>query len=444
MGLLMNNIPNIHVFEERLTSDFHDLIQLQFAMRKLEPPTVNDRIAEAFRYIGKIYTDQSQRFNALFQQLPPPIQRSITIIGSLSQGAFMGFVGYLSVLGINRLIPKITNVAMIQGPINLIPFVLLGVAINAVVETALLTHDIARLILGERKVYENQDCPETTSRLGQLRQHVWKVIGRFEKLQEDIDTIFSNLFKIRTAKQLKAENIPDRDLQFLEIFRRAFGEQVKESIINFVPPELGIYAVEALGFTVIGAHLFVSLYPLIFLFGLVNKVVQVWEKVEFEATQEQKRHEQEQKRHEQEVLEEQHQHERETKMYCDILAAMYPAEFAELDAREQAEANKVQEEKDKAAENGEHVKAVNQLIAEFVIIDKSHFKFDPSEHADKLAYRPTVFQSYKTNGLPVRNHDENSLILEDEPLDISQLDQGLVDHLIIVELELEIQQKTIT
>ena len=125
--------------------------------------------------------------------------------------------------------------------INPLPYVLSGVLSAAIVETVRLTYDIGMMILGDREHYENLAHPEEENFVSRLRQHTWKVISKSEKIPHDIDVVFSRILNIRTAKEIRDKNMSDRDLYFMEIARRAFGEQVYETATSVIPQEMGVY-----------------------------------------------------------------------------------------------------------------------------------------------------------------------------------------------------------
>jgi hypothetical protein len=137
-------------------------------------------------------------------------------------------------------------------------------------------------------VYEDLSHLEKASTVDHLRHRTWKVIGRVEKLQQDIDGVFSHILGIRTAKEIRKKHIPDRDLYFMEIARRAFGEQVFETVGSAVPLELGVYVVEACGYTVFGGHLFM-LHGVTFLTGMMLKVQQVYNEIDLEEIERKRR-----------------------------------------------------------------------------------------------------------------------------------------------------------
>ena len=209
-----------------------------------------------------------------------PLSRPIQIILSLGTGAAIGYAMYW----ITRLVVKLGFVSQGEGAtISPIPYVLAGVITQAIVETARLVYDAALAILGDRKEYENGAFPENATTLDRFRKHSWNVIGKIEDVQYKIDTVFSRIFNIRTGKEIRDQQIPDKDLRFVEIVRRAFGEEVFETFSTVVPREMSVYVVEAFGYTILGGHLALGLLGgLNFIAGLIGKIHGVYKKIENE------------------------------------------------------------------------------------------------------------------------------------------------------------------
>ncbi len=250
-------------------------------------------------------------------ELPSGVKRVGEIIGALAVGAFSGYAFYWVIRGIDKL-----GSMYFKRPVDIfnpIPYVLSGLISAAIIETVRLTYDIGMKILGDREHYENLAHPEEESSISRLRQHTWKVISKAEKIPHDVDVVFSKILDIRTAKEIRETKIADRDLSTMEIARRALGEQVHETVTSVIPQELGIHIVEAMGYTLLGAQGFLLLNVIGFVGGIFQKMDQIRLNIMLEEIREL----------------EQADRENENKMYCDFLAEMYPAEFAELDAKEQ-------------------------------------------------------------------------------------------------------------
>ena len=356
-------------------------------------------------------------------EIPPTVKR-------VGVGALNGYIFYW----ITRLIDKLGMLGEAGGSaIHPLPYILSGVVSAAIVEVAKLTYEASLHTLGKRGLYENLDHPENAPQFDRLRQHTWKVIGRVEKLQHNIDVIFSRIFDISPAKEIREKNIPDRDLHFMEISRRAFWEQIHETLSTSIPQELGVYLVEACGYAVLGGHLFIWLHGVIFLSGLMDKVGQVYHKIQ-----------------------QQEERELENKKYCDVLAAMYPAEFEQLESRESGikvgnsntdddflidddgingksvdeHVNTSKDElqlDDLLEEDGALMKeegGEEQLTGESEEMDD----FDPLKDAGFFAYRHTISRSSTIKGFEERN--DHSQIPEDEPLVMQEADVP-VDFILI-------------
>ena len=285
---------------------------------------------------------------------PPAIKRIGSITGSLAIGALGGYVFYW----ITRLVARLGAFSDAEKAlITPLPYILSGVISAAIVETAKLVHDAAMAVVGERSLYANATPSDEDTLFDRFRQHSWKVLTKIETIKDDTDVVLSRLVGVRSAKEIreltetKLDRMVDefttdrggtapeekqlevlkekaiRDVLywssqsrlscFLEVSRHAFWRQVEETILTSIPQELGLYAVEAIGFTLIGGHMFVGLHALMFVTGLLNKVTQVYQKVDDEVREENK-----QRKWRSEV---------NRKADCDILSAMYPEEMAQLD-----------------------------------------------------------------------------------------------------------------
>jgi hypothetical protein len=358
-------------------------------------------------------------------EVPPAIKRGAEIVGSLAVGAIGGYIFYW----MTRLVARLGMLGEVGGAIHPLPYILAGIASAALVETARLTYDLALVILGDRKTYENLAEPEKASTFDSLRQRTWKVVTRLDKLQQDVDVIFSRFCHIRTAKEIREKAIPDRQLYFMEVTRREFWAQARETITSAIPQEVGIYAVEAAGYTILGGHLFVWLYGIMFLNGLIDKVGKVY----------QKKHEEERK----ERIDEMEKRKRafDNKVTCQLLEGLYPDEFAELEAQDTvvSEENDLNNDPMNIEGNDDVVSMEedeSEVIEGFV---KGSADFDPRDYKDVLAYRHTVFQStYPIEGfaVPVEEEEivdgnEENVVEEQEEM---QLDE-LPDNFVLVEIE---------
>lgn len=197
-------------------------------------------------------------------------ERAISSTMSVSIGGlFLGYVFY----GMTRLCVKIK---LLDNPTNVIitplPYILSVASMIAIVEAAGIVYDIGVKILG--KTEENSQKGGFCYR--KLRSRLWKVVRYTDKIQNQMDQIYSSVFKVRTEKEIYKSYIKNKDLYLMEIVRRALVSQIKESVGQAVPQELGVAAVEALGYTVLGGHIFLWLHGLLFVGGAINKVSLVY------------------------------------------------------------------------------------------------------------------------------------------------------------------------
>ena len=251
----------------------------------------------------------SQQIDPL--SLSPTVTRGLEIVGNLSLGAMGGYIFYW----MTRLIQRV-GLLNEPGGVHPLPYVLSGVMGAAIVETERLTHDAALYALGSREKYVHLAHPHEASISDHLRQKSWKVITYAENVQKDVDVLFSRLFNIRTAEEIRSTCATEKDYflsdpKLMEIARRAFWEQVEETMRTSVPQELGIYAVEAMGYTVLGGHLFVWLHGLMFFNNLISKIQNIYLRVEEAEKNEIK------------------------KRLFDVLEELYPLEIAQLNAQEE-------------------------------------------------------------------------------------------------------------
>lgn len=181
-----------------------------------------------------------------------------------------GLVGY-SLYGLTRLFKRLGAFPEVNASaIRPFPYILLGLTSAAIVEIAQLSHDIALKLLGKREIYENLDSSVHASASDRLRQHMWKVIGRVERVPRNIDILFSALFRIRTMREIGEKNIIDCDPDFMEIVRHAFIEQVHETALQIIPQQLGISFVEACGYSLVGMQVIIGLQAVSFVVGFAN------------------------------------------------------------------------------------------------------------------------------------------------------------------------------
>ncbi len=377
-------------------------------------------------------------------EIPPVVKRIGGIVRELGIGALGGFACYWVTL----LLDKIGLVQKLPGPsiTYLWNHVRAGVAGVAILEAMRLTYDLGMLLLGERKHHENLAQPEQASLGARLRHHSWKVISTVEKLQERIDLIFSRIFNIRTEKEIQEKNIQNLDLRFMEIVRLAFKEQIQQSVMTVIPQELGVYVVESLGYAILGGHLFPWLHGLNFLTGIIYKVgeernkqyveearierkikalkkqlgkedVQDISLAKLEAELEEKKMKKELGKEDHEAIgldqlreEVQDKREQENKMYCDLLAAMYPTEYAILEEHPQ---QPFLEEKE-VAENLEEQKDKRLMY----ILDGDEIEKEALPYRKYPNYKHTIFSSEdrfaKAQG-PVLSVEE-AILLEQENL----------------------------
>lgn len=210
-----------------------------------------------------------------------PRNRLIETISYLGKGAAFGY----GIYWLFRLGDKLGFVSEASRPlINPYGYVLTGLILNAINQTASLTYEAALAILGERIKYDNKVLPENSPRLERFRQYSWKVITKIENTIEKVDAKFSEVCGIRTAKEISTLEAPlNKDqiliLKLKEIFRRTLGEELKQIFSNLVPFGLALYCVKALGFAVVGApELFGAFGIMMIVISLAAKILLTFNK----------------------------------------------------------------------------------------------------------------------------------------------------------------------
>lgn len=222
--------------------------------------------------------NQPNQPNQPQEPVPPPtdLPRPLKIAVSLGMGSLIGY----GIYGIVRLCNKYSWISNPTGAaIRPFPYVLTGLACTAIIEAASLTYDVALYVLGERGVYENLEQGKEASAFDRLRQRTWKVIGKVEKLQQNIDAVFSRTVRIRTEKEIIEQKIEDKDLALVEIVRRAFKQQCGETFSGVLPYEMGIYCVTSLGYSLLLPQITIGWHAFFFLNGVILKVMNVYTEI---------------------------------------------------------------------------------------------------------------------------------------------------------------------
>jgi hypothetical protein len=218
-------------------------------------------------------------FQNFCKNVPAPVKRGCEIMTSIAKGGVGGYAAYW----FTRLLIKLKFIETGGVPVNPVSYVLLGMVSQAVVEAAGLTRDVALSILGDRNKFENLENPEDASAFDRFRQHTWKVITCLEKLDEKIDGIYSRLFRIRTAKEIRSKYPTERgfylsDPSFMEIVRKVFREQVIQTVSSLIPQECGIRIVKSIGYKLVGVEFLGSIYALFFVYGIINNISDTYRK----------------------------------------------------------------------------------------------------------------------------------------------------------------------
>lgn len=213
----------------------------------------------------------------------PVFQRGAQIVKALGAGALIGYVSYW----LTRLVVRIGMLGDVKSTdVNPISYILSGVISSAIVQTAQLTYEAALVALGDRNDYEKVSPSTNNTLLDKFRQHSWKVIKKAENLEQDIDILYSRLFRIRTEREVQAQKIQDIELENSEVFRRVFTQQVKESLFKTsVPNTIAMYVVESIGYSFVGRQMLLTGNILSFMVGLQMKFEAALRKIETEKEQ---------------------------------------------------------------------------------------------------------------------------------------------------------------
>lgn len=358
------------------------------------------------------------------------VKRGAEILASLTLGALGGYIVYW----INRLIAKMgwLGEGVVLQPL---PYILAGIASAAIVETACLVHDAALYVLGDHDECEKLAELDDVSGFDRLRQKAWKVIDYADQAQKDIDVIYSRIFNIRTGEQIRTKYKTEKeyylsDPRFMEVARRAFCEQTAETFKTAIPQELGIYAVEALGYVVVGGHLFAWLHGIMFFNGLVDKIGKVYQAIDLEERKERKKR----------------RDEHENRVAFNTLAALYPDEIAKLDAEldilddlddldEVEDETMVMDSPELEEIQDDEVEEENPFGDKAVFIQCDDDEFDLRDYKNVLNYRHTVFQAnYPITGFPIKDIDDIEFDSNDDDSDaIEEIqEKDLPDNFVLV------------
>ncbi len=343
----------------------------------------------------------------------------------ISGSAVFAGLGY-GVYWIIRFIDKKKWLEIDPKAIQPIPYVLIG-AINAAIPAiVVVVNDFALYLIGNREDFENLADPQTASFSDRLRNRCWKIIVLIEGLEEEVDALYSRTFNVRTSKEIRENQIQDRDLAFMEIVRYALVKQIQETsleILRCIPGEVGVYTAEALGYTVLGGHFFmffIYLAPITAVMGVALKVIQVKERIDDEFYKE--------------YLE----RTAENKAYCDLLYELYPvAEFFN-EEREEVDAEIVEEQDDG------NPKEFLELPKDVEIVSiegrkAPNFGLKAEDHEDIAFYRRTPFlDSSKIQWLKMRNED-----VDDYRIDGIQIDDVDDDEINLEEAYIEVDESDV-
>lgn len=164
-------------------------------------------------------------------------------IKGIGEGILVGLTFYGSAWVVRKI-----GLDKSSGKLHPLPYILTGIASALILTTTSAIYNLFLHALGKREIYENLAHPEKASLANKLRHHTWKMVTRIEKIQHKIDVLFSRLFKIRTAKEIREKKIANYHLSDMEIFRRCVLEQIPTTLKCIIPFKLGASITRAAGF----------------------------------------------------------------------------------------------------------------------------------------------------------------------------------------------------
>lgn len=222
--------------------------------------------------ISALVVHQEQTVPLTLQAEQATYRTGKTLIGGMA-------LGY-AIYWFTRFLVKLEYLIEVEkGIVQPLPYVLGGFICAGLSESARLAYEASLAILGDRSQYEHMDLTSKATASDRLRKHSWKIVSHAESVPKQVDMLYSRLFKIRTYETIYNQKIPDNDLRMTEIARRAFIEQVHETLTTSVPQIISIKIVEACGYTLLGAPTLVNFLGIIFLVGTLQKILDVYQEL---------------------------------------------------------------------------------------------------------------------------------------------------------------------
>lgn len=238
-------------------------------------------------------TENPVAVEAVETPAPAEPKSTISVIVTIALNALeLLLIGGALYLGVTMAF-RLTKAAVINLTMQQIKPYLIGVGI--LLGLALLAkkiEDSIKELLGDREKYEGPDLVFETP-LDRFRQKFWSLVGRLERLDEnftllgDLDYIYSRIFGIATAKELRQLQSKDpwddqcltqQDLYFFEAFRRTlFSPAICAPLIKtslaFFPLVFSYYAVIGLGYQLMQLPVSLAkIFPLMFASNSLEQV----------------------------------------------------------------------------------------------------------------------------------------------------------------------------
>lgn len=316
----------------------------------------------------------------------------------------LGGVQWYAIYWMTRLVCKI---GLVEGAkINPYTYIVFGMTMSGMVETAKLIYSFTIYLLGKREDFEVLVDPSNASRSDRLRHMGWKVVNQVEALQEKIDSIYSKVFHIRTAQEVIENDVPWQELSFMEKVRHLFPGEVHETVSQAVPYELSLSLLESYGHTILGGHAFAWMYALGFFTTLFQKIEMKDKEIELKEMQ-------------------QEASELQNRVTCDLLESLYPAEFAAVD--HQTDKEKILDE---TQQDDSQMEILTDTAQEKDILSlhpvKKVLTFDSEDYQYSSGDRYPLYQ-IATDLLPTLD-DSNLDDEEEEPTEIDE--KNLPDHFV--------------
>ena len=203
-----------------------------------------------------------------------PIKSKIRAVGSaIGEGIAQG-IGAYAYAYFAKLITVEKGQIFSQG----LPFLIGGIAVEVL---GLLGKAIIKKTYGFlRKDGRKELNEKSIYRI--IRIKISQGLLFVEKMAHKVDALFSKMINIRSLKTLKEDKIALIDYSAMEIIRKAFLEQAKETIKQLTSQRVTFSALSLIGYSAyfaVASHVFLSTLALQTVVGFVGKITDIYTKI---------------------------------------------------------------------------------------------------------------------------------------------------------------------